>query len=429
VRRWWWTVSFLMLLTLPLDACTGGEVGDEETDPNDDGSLEVVAVWTGGEQQVFQEILNAFADESGIEASYEASDDLGSFIGAQIEGGSPPDVAMVPQPGLIQELVDQDALQPIGDDARANLEEHYAPIWSELGTFNDELYAIYFKVASKSTWWYNVNALQQTGVQPPEAWGDMIEAARTTSQAGLPWYAIGAGDAWPLTDLFENVYLHTAGPDSYDQLAAHEIKWTDQSVIEALSTMGELFADDFMPGGRRRMLQTGFADSVPMAFSDPPETATVYEGDFVAGVINSETSAAIGETADFFEFPSVDGGEGVVGGGDGAVLLTDNPAAQEFVAFLASPEAAQIWAGRGGFISPNQSVDIGTYPDETSQRIAEHVTGAEVFRFDLSDQQPAEFGATSGRGMWQRMQEFFENPDDPQEAARNLEADAARAFP
>ncbi|MGW1552937.1 hypothetical protein, partial [Streptomyces sp. NPDC002346] len=31
---------------------------------------------------------------------------------------------------------------------------------------------------------------------------------------------------WTLTDWFENVYLSQAGPEKYDQLAQHKIKWT-----------------------------------------------------------------------------------------------------------------------------------------------------------------------------------------------------------
>ena len=41
-------------------------------------------------------------------------------------------------------------------------------------------------------------------------------------------YSIGAADGWTLTDLFENIYLRTAGAEKYDQLTKHEILWTDR---------------------------------------------------------------------------------------------------------------------------------------------------------------------------------------------------------
>jgi len=42
---------------------------------------------------------------------------------------------------------------------------------------------------------------------------------------------------WPISDIFENVYIRQAGVEKYDQLTNHEIPWTDQSVKDALTTM------------------------------------------------------------------------------------------------------------------------------------------------------------------------------------------------
>jgi ABC-type glycerol-3-phosphate transport system substrate-binding protein len=155
----------------------------------------------------------------------------------------------------------------------------------------------------------------------------------------------------------------------------------------------------------------------------------VYEGDFVAGTIADETDAVVGEDADFFDFPSVDGSEPmVVGGGDVAVLLTDDEAAKALIEFLATPEAAEIWAERGGFTSPNQNVDLEVYPDDITRRSAEALTGAETFRFDLSDLVPAQFGGTPAQGMWKVLQDFLQNPTDVQGTAQALEAAAAPAY-
>ncbi|MDQ3766737.1 MAG: carbohydrate ABC transporter substrate-binding protein, partial [Actinomycetota bacterium] len=139
----------------------------------------------------------------------------------------------------------------------------------------------------------------------------------------------------------------------------------------------------------------------------------------------------VGTEADFFDFPIIEGDGAVVGGGDVGVALTDNPDAQALLAFLATPEAAEVWASKGGFISPNEKLDMSVYPDEISGRIAEGVVaaaGSGSFRFDMSDLQPAEFGATAGRGMWVRMQDFLKNPDDISGVTKALESDAKKAF-
>ena len=437
VRRKRFLFSLVVALFVA-SACAGGDVGEgdgTQQEDGDGGTVSVAGSWVGGEQESFEAVLDAFEEEAGVSTRYQGSDDLATFLGTQIEGGDPPDVAMVPQPGLVADLAADGSLVEVGDDARANLEENYGEYWVDLGTVDGTLYGVYFKAASKGTWWYNTSVLEQAGVQPPATWNEMLETAGTLSSAGTPWLSIGGADAWPLTDIFENVYLQVAGPEKYDQLAAHEIPWTDQSVIDALNTLGELFGEDQnLAGGQKGALETDFTSSVTEVYTDPPSAATVYLGDFAAGIISGETNAQVGQDADFFTFPEIEGGQGaggVVGAGDAAVVLTDNPAAQELVAFLATPEAAEIWASRGGFTSPNLNLSLDVYPDEISRRIAEGVVEAsenDTFRFDMSDLQPPEFGATAGRGMWLRMQEFVEDPSDVQGVAQALENDAKKAF-
>ena len=432
-------IALLAVSALFVTACAGGEPGDEGSSTEEEGGggeLSVAGSWTGGaEQENFQAVLDAFSEESGVEVRYQGSEDLGTFLGTQIEGGDPPDVAMIPQPGLVRDLAADGSLVEVGADAQAALEENYAPYWSELGTVDGTLYGVYFKAASKGTWWYNQESLEAAGVEPPTTWDEMLETAKTVNSSGVPWLSIGGADAWPLTDIFESVYVQVAGPEKYDQLAEHEIPWTDPSVIETLETMAELFGDDQnLAGGTKGVLEDDFVTSVTQVYADPPEAATVYLGDFAAGIINAETSAKVGEGADFFPFPAIEGtpGEGgITGAGDAGVALTDSEEAQELLAFLATPEAGEIWAELGGFTSPNNNVSLDVYPDEISRRIAETVVQASedgTYRFDMSDLQPPEFGATAGRGMWVRMQEFVEDPSNPEAVAKALEADAKKAF-
>src|SRR5690606_1153267 len=141
--------------------------------------------------------------------------------------------------------------------------------------------------------------------EPPEDWDGFLDTSQTIADFGVTPVAIGAADGWVLTDWFENVYLRTAGPDLYDQLATHEIPWTDPSVTDALTTLGELFGQpDLIAGGVEGALQTEFPQSVTETFSDPPGAAQVFEGDFVAGIITGDTEAELGTDATFYPFPT-----------------------------------------------------------------------------------------------------------------------------
>ena len=415
-----------------LGACTSGDAGggSDEADTGGGGSIEVAAVFTGEEKTNFEAVLDAFTEESGVETTFtSAGDDMAAFLGNKIEGGSPPDVALIAQPGLVRSLAADGSLTAASEEVASALEENFAPVWSELGSVDGELYGVYYKVSNKSTWWYHVPTFEAAGVEPPTDWDEMLQTAKTVNASGVPWVSMGGADGWTLTDWFENIYLRTAGPELYDQLSNHEIPWTHESVGEALDVWSELLEDENIAGGLNGALQTDFVTSVTQVFTGEPAAATVYEGDFVPGQIPADAGAEPETDYNFFDFPSIDGSEpAVVGGGDAAVALTDNEAAQEFLAYLATPEAAEVWASEGGFTSANQNLDTSVYPDEIAQRSGEAVAGAEEVRFDMSDLQPPEFGGTSGRGLWLRFQDFVKNPDDPQAIMKALESDAKKAF-
>jgi ABC-type glycerol-3-phosphate transport system substrate-binding protein len=290
------------------------------------------------------------------------------------------------------------------------------------------LYGLWFKAANKSTVWYNAQVFADAGVAPPRDWQGLLAVAAQLADYGVAPVSLAGADGWTLTDWFENIYLRTAGPGLYDRLSRHEIPWTHPSVAEALARLGEITRPEWLAGGPVGALQTDFPTSVIKTFADPPQAALVYEGDFVAGVIAQETSAQLERDAGFFPFPSIGGSPpAVVGGGDVAVLLKDRPGGHALLRFLATPEAGRVWARLGGFTSPNRGVEGSAYPHATARRSAEGLLGAEVFRFDMSDQLPAAFGGTPGQGLWRLLQEFIRNPGDVRRIMEQLEAAAARA--
>ncbi|MFI6145957.1 ABC transporter substrate-binding protein [Streptomyces sp. NPDC051109] len=394
--------------------------------------LEVAAVWTGPEQANFTKVLKEFEKRTGATVTFvPAQDPIVTFLGTKIAGGQPPDVALLPQVGALTAAVQNKWVQPVGPEAKAQLDANYADGWKKLGAVDGTQYGVYYKAANKSLIWYNAKAFKAAGVQPPKTWKELVEAADTLSASGTPAVSVAGADGWTLTDWFENVYLSQAGPQKYDQLAKHEIKWTDDSVKQALTTLGELFGrKDFLAGGASGALSTEFPKSVTQTFTggDRPAAAMVFEGDFVAVNI-AQTEAKVGEGALVFDFPAVGAKPPVISGGDVAVALKPSKGAQALLTFLASPDAAEIQAREGGFISPNKAVDPAAYPNAIQRDIAKALIAAgDDFRFDMSDQAPAAFGGTPGAGEWKALQDFLANPSDVAGTQARLEADAAKAY-
>ncbi|MFF3457863.1 ABC transporter substrate-binding protein [Streptomyces sp. NPDC002730] len=394
--------------------------------------IEVVAVWTGPEQENFTKVLKEFEKRTGASVTFVPTQDaMLNYLGTKIAGGQPPDVALLQQVGALQQAVQRKWVKPLGAEAKAELAKNFTKGWQDLGAVGGTQYGVYFKAASKSLVWYNAKAFENAGASEPKTWKEFLSTAETISASGVTPVSVGGADGWTLTDWFENIYLSQAGPQKYDQLAKHQIKWTDPSVKTALTTLGELFGKpNLIAGGADGALQTEFPASVTQTFTggEQPKGAMVFEGDFVSVNI-AQTDAKIGTDAKVFPFPAVGAEPPVVTGGDAAVALKDSKGAQALLTFLASPDAAKIWAESGGFISPNKSLDISAYPNDVQRDIAKALIAAgDTFRFDMSDQMPQSFGGTPGKGEWKALQDFLKNPKNVAGTQQKLESDAAKAY-
>ena len=118
-------------------------------------------------------------------------------------------------------------------------------------------------------------------------------------------------------------------------------------------------------GGTRGALQTDFPQ-----LGDAASSATrrrrrmVFEGDFVAGEHQrgdqgqarhrlTTCSRSRRSTAPRRRWSAA---------ATSPCMFKDTPAGQAFMTYLATPEAAEIWAEHGGFPSPNKNLDPSVYP-------------------------------------------------------------------
>jgi alpha-glucoside transport system substrate-binding protein len=403
----------------PQSGTTGGE--------DISGNVSIMAVWSGDEQKDFQAVLGGFTNaHPNVHVTYtSAGNNLPTVLGTAVEGGNPPDLALLAQPALVSQFRERGALKQM-DFLKPTIDSDYPADIAKLGIADGHLYAFVFKAANKSTLWYNIGALNDAGVKPPYTWPELISAAGTVKASGLPAFAIPGADGWTLTDLFENIYLRQAGPERYDQLAAHDLKWTDPSVVEALKTMAQVLNGANIAGGTAGALQTDMSTAAGKVLTGNPKAAMVIEGDFVPTAVAANAAGKYGVVP----FPAIDGSAPgvVVGGGDMLVMFKDNPAAKALAEYLSTAQAGQIWAERGGFSSPNKKVPASAYPDDLARTTASAIANAQTFRFDMSDLAPVAFGGTPGQGEFKILQDFLAKPSEVDSIAAKLESAAAAAY-
>jgi alpha-glucoside transport system substrate-binding protein len=406
---------------------TGGEL------ENIGGTVSVLAVWSGEELDNFNAMIAPFEEQTGIEVQFESTRDLNAVLTSRVQGGNPPDLAGIPGPGQLREFAQAGQLIPLNDVLdMSQMESQYDPGFLQLATVNDQLYGIFIKGAVKSLVWYSPSAFEAAGYEVPTTWEELQALEQQIVDAGkTPWcigVEDGAASGWAGTDWIEDILLHTAGPDVYDQWWQHEIPWTDDAVRGAFETWGEIVNDPAMTfGGQQYVLSTNFGEAFFPMFEEDPGCYLHHQANFITSFFAQEfPELTAGEDYNFFPFPApnAEHSDVLLVAGDLFGMYNDTPQARALVKYLATADAQRIWAERGGFLSANRNVDPSVYPDELTRQIGEMLTQAEAVRFDASDQMPEAVNSS----FWRGILDFVSNPAGLDGVLQAIESAAAGAY-
>lgn len=380
-----------------LAACDGGQQATTDG-AGDSGTVTVLGVVVGEQQEKLEAVFAPFEEETGIDVVYEGTDAFATLLPVRVESGDAPDIAMFPQPGLMADFAESGQLVPVTSFIEMSaLEAAYPQDWLTLGTVDSELYGVWFRASVKSLVWYNPQAFAAAGYEIPTTWDEMIALSdQIVADGGTPWcLGMESGDAtgWVGTDWVEDIMLRTAGPEVYDQWINHEIAFDAEPVQTAFEEFGNIVLNpDYISGGTVGAISTPFGDSIQGLFGDEPRCYMHRQANFIASFLPEE--AVPGENVAVFPLPGIDPefGTPVLVAGDVFAMFNDTPEAQALMEYLTTPEAHEIWASSGGFISPHNEVGLDVYPDEVTQQQAEILANAEIVRFDGSDMMPGVVG-------------------------------------
>ncbi len=381
--------------------------------------LTVFGPWLGPDQEMVEQVLGAFAEQSGHDVRYVGSDSFEQQIVVDAEAGSAPNIAIFPQPGLAADMASRGFLTPLGEDVASWVGENYAAgqSWVDLGTYEGPdgpaLYGFFYKVDVKSLVWYVPENFEDFGYEIPETMEDLKALEEQMIADGeTPWcVGLGSGGAtgWPATDWVEDLVLRTQPPEVYDGWVSNEIPFNDERIVAAIEEFGSFIEDDKVSGGRGAVASTDFRDSPKGLFDVPAQCMMHRQASFIPAFFPEGTE--VGVDADFFYFPAYaekDLGTPVLGAGTLWAITNENEAAHELIAFLQTPEAHEIWMGLSGFLTPHTGVNLDAFASDSQRQMNEILLSATTFRFDASDLMPGGVGAGS---FWTGMVDYAGGKD------------------
>jgi alpha-glucoside transport system substrate-binding protein len=372
----------LALMLVALAGCggsddDGGEEGSPATKPAElSGSLTVVSNWTGSEGEAFQAVIDGFKAKAPgvtVEINQVPFDQTQAQLAQQFAAGSPPDVS-VALPGIVRQFSEQDLLvnlDGLWDEWLAD--GSYTEAVRDIAEGADgQAAAVMFKGNVNGLIWNTPKQLEKLGIDEPASWDDFLAAADKAQAEGVPPFAVGGADGWPLTQWSDPIILRVAGAEAFNQLARGEIGWDDPRIVESFEVYADL-VEEYFPDNA---LSTGFVDAT-CARADG-KYLFQNQGAFISLVAPGECDKSLkpGKDFTFFEMPKYDESAPDARAVSGDLFMgakdSENPdATMALLEYLGSAEAQQIWADRGGYIAPNADVPLDAYPTEIDRRAAE----------------------------------------------------------
>jgi alpha-glucoside transport system substrate-binding protein len=368
--------------------------------------------WIGGEGEGFAAAIADFVKVTGIAVQI---DSIGSshetVLKTRIDGGSPPDMAVLAQPTGVLAYASAGKLIDVAsfmDSAKLNAE-----FPSTIGLISEggHIWGIPTKADVKSMIWYPIKAFAAKGYTVPATWDELVVLADKIVADGSNAFcasAGGPGDAtgWQLTDWVEEVLLKSEDPSVTAGWIDHSIPFTDPRIKAAFEKVGSLlFKEGYVDGGGTAIVNNAMTEVMDPMFNG--DTATPgcwmqkipvwYGPDFFPDkrVNGGDSKYIIGEDIGIFPFPTIsEQFKGAEGSADAIMVLVDRPEVRAFAEFLATPEGLKNWIVGKGVLSPNVKTPAEWYANNYKLKVANEIaSNATAIGFDASDLMPPAVGA------------------------------------
>jgi alpha-glucoside transport system substrate-binding protein len=426
------TLAVVGAATLMTSAClsSGSSSSGGGSAPSGSVKGSTVTIWTSLDLPVINGLkagLAPLAQAQGVTVNWQKVDNINQVIMTKIQAKDTPDIATIPQPGVVSDIVNRNAATPLDDvvDMSA-LKSSMLPGTLEAGTVNGKLYGLLVSANTKSFVWYPKKAWEKAGYKAPttidelNALTDKIKADKT---ATAPWclgIESSAATGWPATDWFEDLVMRYGGPDQYNAWVKHTVKFDSPLVRQAAAEFQKIaFTDGNVLGGRKSIASNNFGTAGNPMFDPKPGCMLYKQGSFITTFFPKNVQADLPGNVGVFYFPPTQAGgeKPILGGGDMAVLFHNTAGARAVMKML-SDKSIGLPAMGTSFLSPHKDFDVTKYQGETAQQVAKITYASSIFLFDGSDQMPGAVGAGT---FWKDMTSWISGQESLDQALKNID--------
>ena len=352
-------VALVGAVALLAGACADGG-GDE-------AGLTVFSELTGVQAEALEAVLADFTDRTGIPVRSVGSSNFEVDLVERLQTGDAPDLALVPQPGLIEGIVRETGLaRPLPDDVQELVDDNYGPVAEDLLDVDGTPYAVFAQASAKSLVWYSPSRWAERGYEVPDTLQDLLDLSAAMVEDDLRPWCVGLRDGtssgWVATDWIEDLMLRLEGTEVYDGWVEGDVPFTDDRVRQVIDAAGVVALRNPAASGPLRLIQsTPVDDSIDGLLGEEPACMMHRQASFAEAWLPDGTEVGPDGDVDVFVLPDVDGGPApMLLGAQAAVAFTDSPEVWALVRHLADPSLGPaVWARYPGYLAPQVTFPAG----------------------------------------------------------------------
>jgi alpha-glucoside transport system substrate-binding protein len=363
-------------------------------------TVNVLGAFGGGEAKTFQAVIDAFeAKNPGIKVNYSTSPDFNTILNVRVQSGDYPDIAALPQPGVVRDYAEQGVLAPVSGATLNLIQKNYSRAWAQLGKGGDgKVYGVFHRVNVKGLVFYNKPAFEAAGYKIPKTWVELNALTKEMEASkAAPWCVgmeSGGATGWVATDWLENIMLRTQPTAVYDQWITGKVNFDSEQVRNAFKIVDGIWNNPkAVYGGRQAIAATSFLDSAKGLFSNPTQCWLHMQGSFATAFMQEAIQKNLDANVGVFVLPMINTKlpQTLEVGGDQFVMFKgkNRPEVQKFMSFLATGASADPWIKQGGGLFPHKDQNVDLYPTKLEANFAKIILSAKAARFDASDAMPS----------------------------------------
>jgi alpha-glucoside transport system substrate-binding protein len=392
---------------------------------------QTIQLWSSMDQPIIDGLKAKLAPQFSalkINVKWSKIDNINQIIAQKVQANDPPDIALLPQPGIIKDLGTKHKLTALDNILDMNaLKNSMAPGTLDVAKGSDgKTYGLMISMNVKGLIFYPKKAFDAAGYTAPTTLQGLLDLTNKIKADGkTPWclgVEAGTGTGWPATDWLENLVLKYGGTQQYNQWIDHTVKFNSPIVNQAANYFANIaFTQGNVLGGRTAIDSNNFGTAGNQMFTNPPKCMMYMQGSFITGFFPKDVQANLDADVGVFGLPpnTAGGDNPVEGGGDTASIYKDSKAAEKVMQILSATDIGTTAAANGSsFISPHKDFPLATYPLKLTQAIAKVAYDATGFGFDASDAMP---GAVGSGSFWKEMTAWISGSESLTQALNNID--------